>query len=74
MEEGLEQYHYPDNAHHIDAHVGKGCAAGLHIGLEGRDIGCDGGADILTQHQHDALLYVEHAGEAESHGDGHDGC
>ena len=72
--ERLQQNQAPQDAQDVDCHVGKGCAAGLRVGTQRDDVGRDGGADVLAEHEHDTLVNMEDASRAEHHRDGHDGC
>ena len=73
-EERPEQKQSQDNTHHVDGEMGKGCPSGRRVGIEGGNVRRDGGSDVLTQHQQDALVNVQYACGTEHHGDGHDGC
>ena len=72
--EGLQQEQCPYHADDVDGEVGEGGTAGRRVGFQRHDVGSDGSTDVLAKHEHDALVDMEHSGEAERHRDGHDGC
>ena len=53
---GTEHEQNPDDAKHIEEHVGQCCPSSLSIGRKGCQVGGDGGADVLTHHQRDTLI------------------
>ncbi len=72
VDEGIEEGEHPDDTRNVEHQVGEGSAAGLGIGSEGGEIGCERGADIFTHDQGDTHIDGEHTAGAEYHGDGHE--
>ena len=61
VDEWFEDTQYPDDAEHVEEHVGKGSAPCLRVGCHGCDVRRDGRSEVLAHHQCDALIDGEHA-------------
>lgn len=60
MYERTEDAKYPQNAKHIEEHVGKGGTSCLSVGCQGGKVGRHRGADVLAHYQSYALIYGQH--------------
>ena len=71
--EPLEDNDYPAHADDVDGKVSECGTTGLRIGRKRHDVCRNSGTDVLAEHEHNALVDVEHASRAEDHRNGHDG-
>ena len=68
-EDGEDPYH----TEHVEDHVRHRGTSGLRGSGERHHIGSDRRTDVLTHHQGDTHVDVQHTRRTERHGDGHDG-
>ena len=74
VDERTEDKQYPEDTEDVEEHVGQSGTAGLGVGRHRRQIGSDGGSNVLTHHKRNTLIDGQCTARTEYHGDGHDGC
>ncbi len=74
IDEGIEDDENPDDAEDVEEQMSQRGSSGLRVCAERGQVGCGGGADVLSHDEGDAHVDGQHACGAEQDGDGHDCC
>ncbi len=74
MEGDVEQQHHDDGAEHVEHRVGGGGLLRSAVGVERGEDGCDGGADVIAQHDGKGGPEVQQAATGQGDGQADGGC